>query len=400
MNSKIIFLFCLLLTFFNLQSWGQESSMNGKVARIVIDAGHGGEDPGALGKRVNEKDVNLAVALKFGKLISQNYNDVEVIYTRQKDQSVDLYKRARIANEKKADLFVSIHCNSAKNRAAQGVETFVMGLHKSEASLAVARQENAAILKEKNYETNYEGFNPNSPEANVIFSLYSSTYLKNSILLAAAVQKNLVNNTHFTDRQVQQAGFWVLYKVAMPSILVELGFISNYDEESILMDEKAQNTMAACLYNAFVDYKNNIEGTDKKGIEIQPIKNQTILREVAQKAEEAAKEKEKAEAEKKEQPSLAVSLPDSIQIRFRVQIYASPDDLPFTDAKFQNADNLKKYQENGWWKYTSGDAKTFDEVKALQNNLKKNGFPDAFIVAFKNEVKISLDEARKLTSNH
>lgn len=384
-----------------MQSFGQESTANGKVARIVIDAGHGGEDPGALGKRANEKDINLAVALKFGKLIQQNYNDVEVIYTRQKDQSVDLYKRARIANEKKADLFVSIHCNAAKNHAANGVETFVMGLHKSEASLAVARQENAAILKEKNYENNYEGFNPNSPEANVIFSLYSSTYLKNSICLAAAVQKNLVANTHLNDRQVQQAGFWVLYKVAMPSILVELGFISNYDEESILMDATAQTSMATCLYNAFVDYKNKIEGTDKKGIDIQPIKNQSILREVAKEAEEKAKEKAEAEKRAQECAAAAVaSLPDSIQVRFRVQIYASPDDLPFTDPKFQNAENMKKYQENGWWKYTSGDAKTFEEVRGIQNNLKKNGFPDAFIVAFKNDSKIPLDEARKLTSNH
>ena len=234
MNFKNIFLVLMLLTFFNSNIFSQEKD---KVRCVVIDAGHGGEDPGTVGKRVKEKDVNLDVALRLGKLISSNYEDVKVIYTRKTDVSVDLYKRARIANENHADLFISIHCNAAENKSARGVETFVMGLHKSEASLAVAKKENAAILKEKNYENNYEGFNPDSPEANVIFSLYTSAYLKNSTSLAAKVQNNLVQNTNFLNRKVQQAGFWVLYKVAMPSILIELGFLSNYEEETIIIQD-------------------------------------------------------------------------------------------------------------------------------------------------------------------
>ncbi|MBO4231628.1 MAG: N-acetylmuramoyl-L-alanine amidase [Bacteroidales bacterium] len=373
---------------------GSESSGTNKVKKIVLDAGHGGEDPGALGKRAKEKDITLSVILKLGKLISENCEDVEVLYTRKKDMSVDLYKRARYANENHADLFISIHCNAAKNLSAHGVETYVMGLHRSEANLAVARQENAAILKEKNYENNYEGFNPNSTEASVIFSLYASAYLKNSAVLAAAVQKNLVANTHIYDRQVQQAGFWVLYKVAMPSILIELGFISNYNEESILMDEKAQNTMARSIYNAFIEYKNKMEGTNKPYLSVEPINKEKIIKN-AKKEEEEKQSDEAKPTEPAPKPSV---LNDSLNVRFRVQIYASPEEIPFTDPKFKNVADLKKYSENNWWKYTSGDAKTFEEAKVLLKELKENGFPDAFIVSFKNEVKITNDEARKLTT--
>ena len=396
MNSKIAFLFCMVLTFFNAMVFGQVSESGGtnKVKKIVLDAGHGGDDPGALGKRAKEKDITLSVILKLGKLISENCEDVEVLYTRKKDMSVDLYKRARYANENHADLFISIHCNAAKNLSAHGVETYVMGLHRSEANLAVARQENAAILKEKNYENNYEGFNPNSTEASVIFSLYASAYLKNSAVLAAAVQKNLVANTHIYDRQVQQAGFWVLYKVAMPSILIELGFISNYNEESILMDEKAQNTMARSIYNAFIEYKNKMEGTNKPYLSVEPINKEKIIKNAKKEEED-----KKSEEAKPTEPAPKPSVPnDSLNVRFRVQIYASPEEIPFTDTKFKNAADLKKYSENNWWKYTSGDAKTFEEAKVLLKELKENGFPDAFIVSFKNEVKITNDEARKLTT--
>ena len=403
MNSKITFLFCLILTFFNAAIFGQsgENTATNKVGKIVLDAGHGGEDPGALGKRSREKDITLSVILKLGKLISDNCKDVEVLYTRKKDVSVDLYKRARYANENHADLFISVHCNAAKNLSAHGVETYVMGLHRSEANLAVARQENAAILKEKNYENNYEGFNPNSTEASVIFSLYASAYLKNSAILASAVQKNLVANTHIHDRNVQQAGFWVLYKVAMPSILIELGFISNYNEESILMDENAQNVMARSIYNAFIEYKNKMEGTNKPYLSVDPINKDKIIKNVKEEeekkaAEERAKAEEQAKAAEKSEGQPAAGLADSLKIRFRVQIYASPEDLSFTDPKFKNATDLKKYSENNWWKYTSGDLKTFEEAKAHLKTLKENGFPDAFIVSFKNEVKITNDEARKL----
>lgn len=248
------------LTFFNAVIFAQSSE---KKFKLVIDAGHGGDDPGCPGKKSKEKTVTLNVALKLGKLISDNYDDVQVIYTRKTDVFVEVYKRAVIANNNHADLFVSIHCNGAENKSAHGVETWVMGLEKSGANMEVAKRENAAILKEKNFENNYEGFNPNSPEANVIFSLHTSAYMNHSIMLADKVQRNLVRNTHLVDRTVKPGGFWVLYKVAMPSILIELGFISNAVEEEYLIKPSSQDVMAVSIYNAFVEYRNALDGTNK-----------------------------------------------------------------------------------------------------------------------------------------
>ena len=258
MNRKNVILLLTIITFFNLTLFSQSKD---KVNKVVIDAGHGGTMPGCVGKKSKEKDITLAVALKFGKLIEKNCPEVKVIYTRKTDVTVEVFRRAEIANDHKADLFISIHCNASENRGAHGVETFVMGLQKSEASIAIAKKENADILLEKNYKENYGGFDPNSAEASVIFSLYSTAYLKNSAILASKVQNHLLKNTQLADRKVQQAGFWVLYKVAMPSILVELGFLSNKIEEEFLIKESTQDIMAISLYNAFIEYKNQIEGT-------------------------------------------------------------------------------------------------------------------------------------------
>ena len=258
----------LCLTFFNAVSLGQVQE---KKFKLVIDAGHGGEDPGCRGKKSQEKTVTLNVALKLGKLISDNFDDVQVIYTRKTDVFVEVYKRAVIANNNHADLFISIHCNAAENKAAHGVETWVMGLAKSDANMEVAKKENAAILKEKNFENNYEGFNPNSPEANVIFSLHTSAYMNHSIMLADKVQKNLLHNTHLFDRTVKQAGFWVLYKVAMPSILIELGFLSNATEEEYMIKPTSQDVMAVSIYNAFVEYRNALDGGHRKGLPLPAV---------------------------------------------------------------------------------------------------------------------------------
>lgn len=262
----------LCLTFFNAVSIGQVQE---KKFKLVIDAGHGGEDPGCRGKKSQEKTVTLNVALKLGKLISDNFDDVQVIYTRKTDVFVEVYKRAVIANNNHADLFISIHCNAAENKAAHGVETWVMGLAKSDANMEVAKKENAAILKEKNFENNYEGFNPNSPEANVIFSLHTSAYMNHSIMLADKVQKNLVHNTRLYDRTVKQAGFWVLYKVAMPSILIELGFLSNATEEEYMIKPTSQDVMAVSIFNAFVEYRNALDGGHRKGLPLPAVNENT-----------------------------------------------------------------------------------------------------------------------------
>lgn len=360
-----------------------------KIKKVVIDAGHGGTDPGCLGKKSKEKDVNLKVALKVGKMITDNYEDVQVIYTRKTDVFVELYKRAQIANDQHADLFISIHCNAAENRSASGVETFVMGLHKSEANLAVAKKENAAILLEKNYENNYEGFNPNSPEADIIFSLYTSAYLKNSALLAQKVQNHLVKNTKLIDRNVKQAGLWVLYKVAMPSILIELGFLSNAKEEEYMIQELSHEIMAISIYNAFVEFKNSVD-EDNKPFAAVPIRDEKtpppLIEETAEVREETLPEQDNIEIEKVE------------GICFRVQFFATPDDMSVTHQKFSKLPKVKKYYENKLWKFTAGEEATFEEIQQVLAIVKRS-FSDAFIIAFKDGQKIPVSEARALLLN-
>ena len=394
MNIKTLVLVCFSLTFFNTVTFGQAKD---KIAKVVIDAGHGGTIPGAVGKLCKEKEINLKVALRVGKLISENFDDVTVIYTRKGDDDVEIYKRAEIANKNKADLFISIHCNSVDNKAVTGVETFVMGVDKSEASLAIAKKENADMLLEKDHQTNYSGFDPNSPEAYIIFSLYSSAYLNSSTIFASKVQKHLVNNTKMIDRSVKQAGFFVLYKVAMPSILIELGFISNAEEEKYLIREDTQELLAVSIYNAFVEYKNLNEETAKpllpvpKVTKIEPEFTETKLSKDTNAVAEVVTEI--TDTIKLAQP--AQSEPMAHEIRFRIQFFSSKDNISTSNKKFSSLSDVKKFKENGVWKYTTGDYKTLAEAQKKLKDVKKQ-YADAFIVAFNNEQKISISDAQKL----
>lgn len=387
-NTKKLFLLFILLTFFNVQLYPQAKSGIGKV---VIDAGHGGTDPGAVGSKGQEKDVTLAVALQVGKLISENCPGVEVYYTRKTDVFIPLYNRSKIANDKHADLFISIHCNAAENKTARGTETFVMGLHKTASNLEVARKENAAMLLEKDYKSNYGDFNPNSPESYVIFSLYTNVYLHNSALLASKVQRNLLKCNHFTDRGVQQAGFWVLHKVAMPSILIELGFISNKEEEAILLNKESQKAMATSICNAFIEYKNQMEGTS-----ISKLPEKTVVKPVEEKPEKKDTVATTASPTSTTSSEPATTTQNATSdVVFKVQLYASPVELPVTHEKFKGVDNVEKYCENQTWKYTVGNEPTFEKAQEIQKVMKAK-FPDAFIIAFKNGEKIPVSEARKL----
>jgi len=381
MNIKEIFLLCICFTFFISGSYAQQKD---KISKVVIDAGHGGAMPGTVGKKSKEKDINLAVALKFGKLISDNFKDVTVIYTRKTDVNVEVYKRAQIANNQHADLFISIHCNGAENKNASGVETFVMGLNKTEENRAIAKKENADILLEKNTEDHYGGFDPNSPEADIAFSIYTSTYLKNSAIFAQKVQNNLVQNTKLPDRNVQQAGFWVLYKVAMPSILVELGFLSNAKEEEYLIQAHTQEIMAISLYNAFVEYKNYIEGTNKPKISLPTGKGETpsTASTVVKLSEEL------------------FSTPQSNDegVVFKVQFYTSSTKMSVNHRKFSSVSEVDAYYENNLWKYTTGVEKEYEKATQRLSEIKKN-FPDAFIIAYHNGEKIPLSKALKLVKN-
>lgn len=435
MNIKKWFLLLLCLTFFNAVSFGQSQE---KKFKLVIDAGHGGEDPGCKGRKSMEKNVTLNVALKLGKLISDNFDDVQVIYTRKTDVFVEVYKRAVIANNNHADLFISLHCNAAENRGAHGVETWVMGLDKSGANMEVAKRENAAILKEKNFENNYEGFNPNSPEANVIFSLHTSAYMNHSIMLADKVQRNLVRNTHLVDRTVRPGGFWVLYKVAMPSILVELGFLTNATEEEYMIKPTSQDIMAVSIYNAFVEYRNALDGGSRKTLPLPKVTetkdvasadSRTVDTEVAPepaqkkavvddavasepttaKAEDtpktfvniekiSTKEKETVSPEPQKINTTETAKSENeaakpqARIRFRVQIAATPENIAITDTRFSMVKDVRKFHEGKFWKYTCGNTTTLEEAQTLLKSVKTY-FPDAFVIAFDGETKIPVSEA-------
>lgn len=253
----------LLVSFLSLIFLLGSSSTTGvreyRIKKIVIDAGHGGKDPGTHGDFSREKDIALKIALELGTTIKKYLPDVEVIYTRKDDNFIELIDRADIANKNGADLFISIHCNSISNPKIKGTETWVMGLHTSEANLQVAKRENSVILLEESYEENYGDFDPNSDESHILLSLYQSAYLENSLNLAGRIESQFKERVGRHSRGVKQAGFVVLYKTSMPSVLVETGFLTNTEEEKQLNDVTQQSYIASGIFRAFRDYKVEIE---------------------------------------------------------------------------------------------------------------------------------------------
>ena len=362
-----------------------------KLKTVVLDAGHGGHDTGALGKNSREKDITLSIVLKLRDYIQQNMKDVKVVLTRDDDTFVELHRRARIANEKKADLFISVHCNSTHSPAVFGAETFVMGLHKSQANLAVAKAENAAILLEDDYVEKYDGFDPNSPEGNIFFNMMQNAFLDKSLAYASKVQHQFVDNLKMFDRGVKQAGFLVLYKTAMPGVLIETGFISNSREEKFLLSDKGQEQVAYAIYKALRDYKNQIEN--------KPPGNQrddTLL--VANQTKEAVKEADKIiVAENPVSTGAVVETPDPDAVSFRVQFAIYPDSKPLDSKIFNGIEDVQVYFHIGSYKYTSGNFNNVDDAQLLRKEMISKGYKDAFIVAFKGKNRITIDEAKRLT---
>jgi N-acetylmuramoyl-L-alanine amidase len=230
-----------------------------KLDVVVIDPGHGGHDPGNMGKKTKEKEIALKISLKVGAYIEKNFPNVKVIFTRKDDHYLALDERANVANKNKADLFICIHANSHTTSKPYGTETFVMGLHKDEGNFEVAKRENSVILLDENYEERYEGFEPNSPESYILFSLTQSAYLENSLKFAQKVEAQFKNRVGRSSRGVKQAGFVVLWRTAMPSVLVETGFLSNPTEEAYLATEEGQDMIASGIYRAFKEYKSEVE---------------------------------------------------------------------------------------------------------------------------------------------
>ena len=359
MNQRINIKFGILALIFMLP-WVCQAQKGEKIQTIVIDAGHGGKDPGALGKNGHEADINLAVALKLGDYIKENMRDVKVIYTRDKDKFVELNERANIANRNNADLFISIHCNSTEGTTtAKGVETFVMGESKNEANLKVAKTENAAILLEDNTDA-YDNFDPNSTEAYILFSLSQSLYQNQSLQVADKVQHQLVDRVGRHDRGVQQAGFLVLWKTAMPSILVELGFINNVNEEKFLASEQGQTKLALALYRAFEEYKLAYDAD-----------NQSV----------------------KHTQNNAQSNGSANEVVFMVQFASRDKKVPVTDKAFSKVKDVDVYEYNGAFRYTSGHFATKAEAVARQAEVRAAGFSDAFVIAFVNGERATLKQA-------
>jgi len=523
----------------------QKQEPKRKVKIIVIDPGHGGKDPGCSGHIHNEKAVALAVALKLGKYIEDNIKDVKVIFTRKTDIFVDLEDRAKIANENNADLFISIHCNAAgkpvmikdkktgkmnpktyKNKKGKyvvvettnpipyGSETYVMGLKNEEGKMKVAQRENSVILLEDNYESKYQGFDPDSEESYIIMSNYTSAYVIQSAGLAMKIQEEYSKKASRVDKGVHRQSIWVLWRTAMPSVLTEIGYLTNPQEEKFLGSEKGQDYMAACLFRAFRKYKNEVEGTkltynddlenqkplekevyvdykdtssvaveeeeiEKTKVDIKPVENNdTALKkekELIAKAIAAAYNKADSIAtanaiqinnadkefqlrkynqlivladlnyrrknytdaksfynqainlkvnedkyplarivsvdsiiakqnsinqvkENVEPDKVLVSNPSNSKVLFKVQ-FASHDKEIDSKLKYTNVNDVWFYKMGAVYKYTSGNYKSFDDATKQQTKLKELGYKDCFIVAFKNDIRMDINEAKKLVGS-
>lgn len=376
---------------------------------VVIDPGHGGHDPGAVGKISKEKDINLNVSLKLGRLIKQHAPSVQVIYTRQTDVFVPLMKRAEIANKAKADLFISIHTNSVSgSKTVKGASTWTLGLAKSQANLDVAKKENSVILYEDDYKTRYAGFDPNSSESYIIFEFIQDKNMAQSVEFASMVQNEFKNHCNRIDKGVHQAGFLVLKETAMPSILVELGFISTLEEERYLNTDTGQENMANGIYNAFKKYKNSHELKTTKNKEKTITANSTPNT----MKEEPLKKTNTPNVDDNNVPSpqpkiVEESTPQTTtkkvktpivesedEIIFKIQIMTSSEQLKTTDSRFKGLKNIEHYFENGLYKYTFGTSSNYNEIRRLRKEIAPK-FQDAFIIAFRNGEKMNINEAIK-----
>ena len=368
---------CLWLLFLPLCT----SHLWGKDFVVVIDAGHGGHDPGAIGKISKEKNINLNVALKVGNLIKNNCDDVKVIYTRSKDVFIPLDRRAEIANNAKADLFISIHTNAlANNRTAKGASTWTLGLAKSDANLEVAKRENSVILYESDYQTRYAGFNPNSAESYIIFEFMQDKYMEQSVHLASLMQKQFRHTCKRLDRGVHQAGFLVLKASAMPSILIELGFISTPEEERYLNSETGATTMAKGIYHAFLNYKREHE------IRLTGVSKTVIPTE--QKEQDIEKENDRPVTVQK----VAESATNDNEITFKIQILTSSKPLAKNDKRLKALKGVDYYKEKDIYKYTYGASGDYNKVLRTKRTITAK-FKDAFIIAFRDGEKMNVNEA-------
>lgn len=351
---------------------------------LVIDAGHGGKDAGALGKRAKEKDINLRVALALGSMVERLLPDVNVVYTRKTDVFVELDERANIANRAKADLFISIHTNALpKGKIARGFETYTLGMHRAADNLEVAKRENSVILVESNYEQRYQGFDPESAESYIVFELMQDRYMQQSVELARMVQHEVCTAAGRPDKGVHQAGFLVLRATSMPGCLIELGFITTADEEQLLTSDRGVTDHARGIYNALAKYLERYAG--RAAATQAPPAAATTQQQPTTPAAAVT-------AQSGEQRHTQAAAGDDDRPVFKVQIMAAATAIAKGDRLFKGETDIDCYQEGGMYKYTIGASTDYNEVYRLRKRLAEK-FPEAFIIAFKAGVKTDVRQA-------
>ena len=345
---------------------------------VVLDAGHGGNDPGNRGNGYYEKDIALNIILEVGKELEKD-SKIKVIYTRKTDVFVTLRGRAEIANNADADLFVSVHCNS-HNSSAEGTETFVLGLHANQRNFEVAKRENEVIFLEEDYKSHYDGFDPNSPESFMAMTLMQEDYLDQSTQLAKFVQDNFTYKLKRNNRGVKQAGFWVLHNTYMPSVLIETGFLTNKSEGNYLNSNKGQSEMSSSIHKAIMDYKKILDQNVGENIYAESTTPLVI--------------KEDTPIENKDIKAQEVIYDNIV---FKVQLAASSNKLDPKPYNFNGLDDLSREKEGKLYKYFYGYTSDYNKIKQLQSEAQKKGYPECFIVAFKLGKRIDLNDALKTT---
>ena len=362
----------LLLMLYVPQAVAQKKGKE-KPFTVVIDPGHGGVDPGALGRKSKEKDINMNVSKLLASMIDDKYPEVKVIFTRTTDVKIPLVQRADIANKANADLFISIHSNASKSKTANGCETFTLGAGSSVEAKAAAMYENEVILSEDNFEEIYKGFDPRSSESYIIFELIRNHDMELSAEIAQMVQVGMVKESKLTNRGVSSAGFLVLHRTVMPSILVELGFITNSKDENLIASKEGQKKLAKGIFEGFSKYY-EIYGQKKENSNDKP-----VVKTNESKTNTAVPQKEVS----KDKPV------------FKLQIFASSSKLAPGDKRFKG-EKAQYYTENGVYKYTIGESNSYEEIQQIKKNLSEK-FKEAFVVAFLNGKKINTQEAVKIS---
>lgn len=385
---------------------------------LVIDPGHGGHDAGALGAISKEKNINLAVALRFGKYVEQNLPEVRVIYTRKTDVFIPLNERANIANRANADLFISVHTNALPaGKIARGFETYTLGMHRAKDNLDVAMRENSVISMEKDYQQRYQGFDPRSSESYIIFEFIQGKNMERSVELARMIQRGVCDGANRPDKGVHQAGFLVLRETSMPGCLIELGFITTPDEERLLNNDSRVDDIARGIYEAFAKYKNKYDRSvsvpyrakDSEDVNLPKIvpdqepapKTRVVTRGKQPKREEATPEQPKREVKKqepkkdvkKQEPKKEVKKAEVADAPvFKLQIFVGSRNLRKGDAHFKGETDYDSFQEGNLVKYTLGASTNYNEIYRLRKE-KLDKFPEAFIIAFKNGQKYDVNQA-------